>query len=179
MNQDRSEIIILETARLILRQFHYADLETLGVILRHREVMRYSLSGPKSRLETREFIQRCLATYQAQRYGIWAVVLKPARTLIGYSGLIPQMINGRREMEIGYRLAFEQWGNGYATEAASAVRDYALKTLQLPRVISIIEPANTRSWHVAEKIGMTYEQDSVFGGKDVRIYALNRQRAEG
>lgn len=174
MNQDRSEIIIRETARLILRQFHYADLDDLGAILRHREVMRYSLSGPKTRLETREFIQRCLATYLAQRYGIWAVVLKPDRLLIGYSGLIPQMINGRREMEIGYRLAYEHWGNGYATEAAGAVRDYAFTVLQLPRVIAIIEPENTRSWHVAEKIGMAYEQDSVFGGKDVRIYALNR-----
>ena len=68
------------------------------------------------------------------------------------------------EVEIGYRLRRSAWGQGYATEAAQEVRDYAFHTLGMKRLIAIIDPANVASIRVAEKIGMNYEQDVMFEG---------------
>jgi RimJ/RimL family protein N-acetyltransferase len=85
--------------------------------------------------------------------------------VIGYCGLFAfPDINGRPEIEIGYRLERAAWGNGYATEAACAVRDYAFAILQIPRLIALIDPANVASIRVAEKIGMRYEQEVLLPG---------------
>jgi RimJ/RimL family protein N-acetyltransferase len=84
-------------------------------------------------------------------------------------------IAGRPEIELGYRLARLAWGRGYATEAAHAVRDLAFTTLGLKRLIAMIDPANGASIRVAEKIGMQYEKDIVFGGYNHpdRIYSIS------
>ncbi len=68
-------------------------------------------------------------------------------------------IDGVAEFEIGYRLIRSVWGNGYATEAAIAVRDHAFTVLNLTRLVALIEPVNNRSIRVAEKLGMKYEKD--------------------
>ncbi len=161
--------------RLHIRQFHYADLDDFAKILGDPVVMRFSLSGTKSREETRQFIEKCLETYQACDFGIWAVERRKDQRLLGYCGLIPQKVEGERFMELGYRLGVSFWGKGYATEAAEIVRDFAFFRLKLPYLISIIEPENIASWRVAEKIGMRYERDSTFAGKTVRIYSRGKK----
>jgi RimJ/RimL family protein N-acetyltransferase len=81
---------------------------------------------------------------------------------------------GQPETEIGYRLARPYWGRGYATESARAVRDYALNTLRLPRLIAMIDPQNVASIRVVEKLGMHYEKDVMFEGytHPDRVYAI-------
>jgi len=85
--------------------------------------------------------------------------------VIGYCGLFffPD-VNGQSEVELGYRLAKSAWGQGYATESARAVRDYAFATLGLKRLIAMIDPSNLASIKVAQKIGMQYEKDVIFAG---------------
>lgn len=168
-------MIVAKTDRLFIRQFGNADLDEMAKILGDPEVMRFSLSGTKNQAETQQFIEKCLETYQACDFGIWAVERREDQALLGYCGLVPQKVEEERFMELGYRLGVSFWGKGYATEAATIVRDYALFRLKLPYLISIIEGENIASWRVAEKIGMRYERDSTFGGKAVRIYSRGRK----
>ena len=73
-------------------------------------------------------------------------------------------------------LARAHWGQGFATEAARAVRDYAFETLRLPRLVALIDPGNVRSIRVAERIGLRYDRDAMLEGYDHpdRLYSLNR-----
>jgi RimJ/RimL family protein N-acetyltransferase len=78
------------------------------------------------------------------------------------------------ETELGWLLAREHWNHGYATEAALALRDWALDERGLTRLISLINPANLRSIRVAERLGERYERDVEVRGKAIRLYSLER-----
>ncbi|MGF1480775.1 MAG: GNAT family N-acetyltransferase [Cyanophyceae cyanobacterium] len=160
----------METLRLALRYFEEQDLDSLSAILADPEVMQFSAVGPMARAQTQEFLREILASYQQQGYGLYAATHQEQQ-LIGYCGLIRQVVDGNQEIEVGYRLARFYWGKGLATEAATAVRDYGLHQRGFKRLISMIDPNNYRSIRVAEKIGMEYEKDSVFKNIPVRIYS--------
>lgn len=156
----------LNTKRLTLRYFDLSDDKALHeAVFSNPEVMRFG-DGVQSLEWTRAWIQTCQRDYYETRgYGPCAVIERQTRLLIGYCGLFyfPD-VNGQQEVEIGYRLARSAWGQGYATEAAIAVRDYAFTALRIARLISIIDPSNSASIRVAEKIGMQCKQDVMFQG---------------
>jgi RimJ/RimL family protein N-acetyltransferase len=85
---------------------------------------------------------------------------------LGYAGIMPSRPGHPLgpHVEIGWRLMRSAWGQGYATEAARAVRDYAFNTLGLQRLIAMIDPSNLASIRVAKKIGMCYEKDILLEG---------------
>lgn len=167
----------LYTKRLTLRYFDLADDQALHeAVFSDSEVMRFG-DGPQSLEWTRAWIQTCQHDYyESQGYGPYAVIERNSELLIGYCGLFyfPD-VNEQPEIEIGYRLARSAWGQGYATEAAITVRDYAFTTLRIARLISIIDPSNTGSVRVAEKLGMKYEQDVMFEGytHPDHVYVIN------
>lgn len=166
---------IIETDRMILRNFCRSDLGEIAEVLGHPEVMRFSLSGPYSRQQCEKFVQKCIDDYAGRGFGLYAVILKASHKLIGYCGYFVQMIDSIEEVEIGYRLHPDHWNHGLATEAAQAVRDYGFERLGCSRLISIIDPLNLASIRVAEKIGMDYEKNSVFKNTtSVRIYAVRK-----
>jgi RimJ/RimL family protein N-acetyltransferase len=168
-------MIITETERLILREFTIGDLDDMAALFADPEVMRFSL-GTKSREQTERWIRGCQEDYSPERwgFGLWAVVLEQSSDLIGFCGLSRfDDIDGQPEVEVGYRLARRFWGQGLATEAALATRDYAFQTLGLTRLISIIEPANSASVRVAEKTGMTLEKELVKWDRPVSIYVIH------
>ena len=105
------------------------------------------------------------ANYAQRGYGLWAVVLRETDQPIGYCGLtyFPD-INGRPEVEVGYRLARAHWGKGYATEAATAVKDWAFCDRKMERLIALIDPQNVASIRVAEKLGMVHEAEVMLEG---------------
>lgn len=164
--------MITETPRLSLRYFTPDDLDSLTPILADPEVMQYSISGVKTRSDTEEFINRRLSCYQKYNFGLYAIIHKASQQLIGYCGLLVWDFETGEEIEIGYRLARAYWGQGLATEAAIAVRDYAQNQLNINRLICIIEPDNIRSIRVAEKLGMNHEQDTIIKGINVKIYGI-------
>ena len=85
-------------------------------------------------------------------------------------------IGDEAEIELGWTLERAAWGNGFATEAATAVRDWALREVQPRRLISLIHPENVRSIRVAEKIGERYQHDIVMHhGATVQLWALPSQ----
>jgi RimJ/RimL family protein N-acetyltransferase len=128
------------------------------------EVMRFS-DGIQTKEWVHAWLHNCLERYQTWGFGPYAVVEQNGQNVIGYCGLFffPD-IDGQAEVEIGYRLVRSAWGQGYATEAACAVRDYAFAILRMKRLIAMIDPSNLASIRVAEKMGMHYEKDILFEG---------------
>jgi ribosomal-protein-alanine N-acetyltransferase len=168
----------LNTRRLFLRQFEMADLESIyQQVFSDAEVMRFG-NGPQTREWTQGWIETSLENYKVRGFGPYAVMEKDSSKLIGYCGLFffPD-INGQSEIEIGYRLGRSTWGHGYATEAAIAVRDHALQTLHRKRLVALIDPHNTASIRVAQKLGMHYEKDVMLEGytHPDHLYVLNAQ----
>ena len=163
----------ITTKRLILREFCREDLEEIAKILSNQDVMKFALSGPYSFEETKTFLDNCLQRYARRGVGLFAVCLKVDKKVIGYCGYYFQVIDEKEEVEIGYRLDPTYWGQGFATEAAIAVKEYGFRTLGYKRMISIIESENIASIRVAEKNGMKHKKNSILMGKvPVRIYAI-------
>ena len=155
----------LTTDRLLLRNFHILDDEAMYRIFGDADVMRFG-DGVQTREWVKNWIRICLEHYyQRWGFGPYAVVEQSSRNVIGYCGLFyfPD-IGGQPEIEIGYRLASSAWGQGYATEAALSVRDFAFTTLGIKRLIAMIDPSNVASIRVAKKIGMKYEREVMLEG---------------
>ncbi len=154
----------LTTERLLLRHFDLQDAEPIYQVFGDPEVMRFS-DGLKTKEWVQDWLHLCVERYQDWGFGPYAVVKKSSQAVVGYCGLFffPN-IDGQAEIEIGYRLARSAWGQGYATEAGRAVRDYVFGTLGIKRLIAMIDPSNGASIWVAEKIGMKYEKDIMLKG---------------
>ena len=167
----------LTTKRLILRPIQITDADVLHhAIFDDPEVMRFG-DGVQTKEWVRAWIAAQVKEYDERGYGTYAILEKNPNSVIGYCGLFHYPdVNGQAEVEIGYRLARSTWGNGYATEAARAVRDHALTALGMQRLIALIDPSNITSIRVAEKIGMRYEDDVMFEGYSHpdHVYALHR-----
>ncbi len=163
--------MILQTPRLLLREFTENDLDAFALIMADPEVMKFSLSGPQSKEVAKQYLEhRILQHYRAHGFGLWAVVYEGI--LIGFTGLITQEIDGEKKIELGYRFHPKYWGKGLATEACRAIAQYAFTVLKLSEVISIIDPQNIRSLRVAEKVGMTKWKETTFHGFSVGIYRV-------
>lgn len=150
---------LLLTERLGLREIEPSDAASLASVLADPEVMRFS-SGVLGSSDVPAWIDGCRREYGQWGFGLWAVVLRAERQLVGYCGLTRfDDLGDLPEVEVGYRLARASWGRGFATEAATAVRDHAFGRLGLSRLVALVDPANRRSARVAEKLGMRYERD--------------------
>lgn len=164
---------MIETPRLLLRPIEARDLDAFTAIYADPEVIRFIGRGSALTPEAViDLLQRRMTEYERQGYGVLAVVERATGRLIGRCGLVHWEIDGRDELEIGYIFARSAWGKGYATEAATAVRDLALGRLGRRRLISLIRYGNEASARVAEKLGMTHERDVDFQGEVARLFSL-------
>ena len=168
---------MIETERLNLRSLKVTDYTALCVLFEDPEVMKSSIGGAKTSEEVRAWLFREIErSKNGSGIELLAVESKSTATAIGYCGLTQfSDIDGATEIEIGYRLIRKYWGNGYATEAAGAVRDYAFTVLKLDRLVALIEPVNIRSIAVAQKIGMSYEKEILLKEYDHpdHLYSMN------
>lgn len=166
------------TPRLVIRHFSKNDLEDLAALLADPEVMRFSSSGPLTKNQVEGYLRnRLLNSYAQDGFGLYALVHKKDQCFIGYAGLLLQLIDGEKKVELGYRLMPNYWGQGFATEAALAVCNYAFDTLHLEELISIIESKNVRSVNLAKRIGMQYWKSAVFHNLPVDIYSIKKAAA--
>jgi len=145
-----------ETPRLRLRPRTMGDFDACMTLDGDPEVIKYIDVPWTDETSHRKFVKKRLATVYPEGMGYWSVFAKDKPdAYLGWVILMPLDTLGP-EIEIGWRLARAAWGRGYGPEAAAPLLDHGFRTLTLERIIAIIQPENTRSARVAEKIGMRH-----------------------
>jgi len=174
--RSNSNSMILETPRLILRPFVADDLDRLAELMANKDFMRFSM-GQLTREETQErFLDKVIGWDRDGLPSQFAMIMRSTGTLLGYCGFFHHEVDGKMEIEIGYRLDSNFWNRGLVTEAARAVRDHGFRDLKLNYVISLIHPENIPSRRVAEKNGMMLERETIFRGFQVFVFSMTRQQ---
>lgn len=162
---------ILETKRLYLRELTQADKPELMKVLCNPTSMQY-YPHVFSEKEAERWIEWNIENYAKYGHGLWAVVLKENGVFIGDCGITMQDISGEIVPEIGFHIIPEYCRKGYATEAATACRDYAFNTLNYPRIFSYTIDRNIPSLGVAKKLGLKfYKTFEKYGETEVVHYA--------
>jgi ribosomal-protein-alanine N-acetyltransferase len=150
------------------------DLDDLYFIYSHPDLSKYLSNEQPLRLDqTRAAINSITESWQQHNFGVWAVVYKKERKLIGHCGL--KFLENTPEVQIGYLLLKDYWRRGLGTEAAAAVLKYGFEVVKLERIVAIAKPENIASRRVMEKVGMKYEKDAYYYENDVVYYSLSRQ----
>ena len=127
---------------------------------------------PLNKIESDEFFEKIQGRYQSDGFCFWAVIRKTDEIFIGICGLLSQAIDGKNEIEVGYRLSNEFWNQGYGTEAAEGCIRYAKEKLKISSIISLIRPVNKQSIRVAEKNGLKFEKEAIFHELPHFVYRL-------
>jgi RimJ/RimL family protein N-acetyltransferase len=171
--------IILETKRLLLRRQVPADLDDLWALYGDPQITKYIPDAPRSYAEAKEELEWHMNGHpKYPELGLWATIHKETGRFIGRCGLLPWTIEGQLEIEVAYTLAQDYWGQGLATEAARGILNYGFETLNLKRLICLIDPDNLASQRVAEKLGMTLEKkvDGIDGDQlPTLIYSISKK----
>lgn len=144
------------TERLILRRFDRDVLDELARLFERREVWEFPYGRGMTRPETASFLDAQIQHWDDFGFGCWMARLRADESLIGYVGIsipmfLPEILPA---VEVGWRFASSAWGNGYATEGATAALDESFATLGLDSVCSLPQSDNPRSGRVAERLGM-------------------------
>lgn len=154
---------IISTPRLLLRPWRQEDLAPFAALNADPRVLEF-LPKALSRAESDGTALRNADHFAKHGFGKWAVEVVGAAPFIGYVGLTAADFEAHFTpcVEIGWRLAFEHWGRGYATEAARAVFDFAFGPLAIDEIVSFTVPNNLRSRRVMERLGMTHDPTEDF-----------------
>ncbi len=148
---------MIQTERLLLRPWLDSDRAPFAAINRDPDVMR-DLGGPVDGAATDAMIDRQHRVQAEQGHCFWAVERSADARLIGFCGLRSGGHAGTGvadELEIGWRLARDCWGQGYAKEAATASMAWGFANTERARITAWTVPANTASWGLMQRLGMT------------------------
>ena len=177
---DRS-IPEIRTERLLLRGWQECDRGPFAALNADPEVGEF-LGGPISRADSDATQDRFVARWAANGPGLWAVERADTGRFIGFTGLNAPLFEAHftPAVEVGWRLAREAWGHGFATEAARAALEFGFVAVGLDEIVSFTVPANQRSRRVMEKLGMTrdpgddFDHPRVVEGDPLRRHVLYR-----
>lgn len=178
----------LRTTRLILRPWRDADGEPFAAMFEDPAVMEFLLPNT-GRAAIDDFIARIERNFAERGFGLWAVEVPGVAPFIGFIGLWSPNFEAHfmPAVEVGWRLASAHWGKGYATEGAKAALDAGFTQFGLQEIVSFTVPANTRSIHVMQRIGMQrdpagdFDHPRVPDGSPLRrhvLYRIGRARWE-
>jgi RimJ/RimL family protein N-acetyltransferase len=141
----------LETERLTLREWRDYDFDSYATFLADPAVARFLSGEPLSRTDAWRNLAIIVGHWVLRGYGMWAVERKEDGAFVGRVGLWNP--EGWPGLEVGWTLGREFWGHGYATEAARAAMNFAFLTLDVERLLSVIDTRNRASQKVAERLG--------------------------
>jgi RimJ/RimL family protein N-acetyltransferase len=156
--------IVTETERLIVRPWCAGDRDEY-LSSCNTEAVTAHLGGPSSIDEIDAAIERIRSSQERNGFSFWAIERKSDRGFLGYCGLKTTNLPGTPvadDIEIGWRLRADAWGQGYACEAAAAVLAWAWENLDCDRIVSFTIPPNEPSWKLMERIGMSRRPDLDF-----------------
>ena len=156
---------LLRTERLLLRRWTEADRVPLAAINSDAEVMRYRFA-PLSREQSDAMMDEIETCFDQNNFGLWAVERESDGRLLGWTGLAVSNFDAPfcPAIDIGWTLARDAWGYGYATEAATASLDYAFDELELSEVVAHTTSLNGPSQAVMRRLGMTHDPQDDFDG---------------
>jgi RimJ/RimL family protein N-acetyltransferase len=178
------DLIEPATARLLLRQWRSSDRTPFAQLNADPRVTEF-LPSSLTREQSDALADRCESFISERGWGLWAVELKTDGSFIGYVGLsIPTAQSPFSPcVEVGWRLAFDYWGYGFATEAAEEALRVGFEVLELDEIVSFTAVSNRRSRAVMERLRMTesglFEHPSVPVGSAHRECCLFRLRRTG
>ena len=153
---------MIRTERLLLRRWRASDREPFAALNADSRVMEH-MQGLMSRERSDDFLDRIEAHWEEHGWAQWAVEVPGVAPFIGYVGLWPaDYLPGGPAVEVGWRLAAEHWGHGYATEGAREALRFGFIDVGLDEIVSFTVPANERSWRVMERIGMVRDPSGDF-----------------
>lgn len=163
---------ILETERLILRQFSADDTNFILRLLNEPSfIQNIGDRGVRTLDEALGYLVKGpITSYERNGFGLCLVVLKESGASIGMCGLIKH--ETLEDVDIGYAFLPEYWSKGYAVEAAMAVKEYARKMIGLKRLVAITDPENQASIRVLEKIGLRFEKMIRLSEDDIELKLL-------
>ncbi len=178
------KIPMLQTRRLVLRRWTDRDRDSLAVITADAEVMRYRFAT-LSRPESDRLIDDTEESFETNRFGLWAIDRRDDHRLLGFAGFGTSDFGASfcPAVDVGWTLARDAWGFGYATEAACAALDYAFDVVGLDEVVAHTTSANERSRAVMRRLGMTHDPVDDFDapwyadGHPYRRFVLYRMQA--
>lgn len=149
---------VLRTERLVLRGWTDADRPAFAEMNADPRVMEH-FPGLMTREQSDGFVDRIQAQFGERGFSLWAIEVPGVAAFVGFTGLLVPRFEAHftPAVEIGWRLAAEHWGRGYATEAARAAVEFAFGPAGLDALVSFTTPANVRSRRVMERIGMTHD----------------------
>jgi len=165
--------VILETDRLLLREFVEDDAESFFKLNTDPEVMRFVPDKPLLNVEQarQTLIDHPIADYRRYGFGRGACILKSTGEQIGFAGL--KYLDELGEVDVAYRLLPAHWGQGLATEVALASVRYGFADLGLKRIIGLVMPKNIASLRVLEKTGLRYSGTVTLWGHTFSRYVIN------
>lgn len=160
---------IFETKRLIFEKLDDLHFNDLFKLLSNQNVHRFF---PKAlnKVESLEFLKKVKSKYKEDGFSFWAVIQKKDGIFLGICGLLKQVIEGTEEVEVGYRILDDYWGNGYGTEAAGGCIQYGQDVLRKHSIIACIREINKQSIRVAEKNEMVFEKSVIFHDLPHQLY---------
>lgn len=155
----------LHTKRLLLRRWTGADRVPFAVINSDPEVMRYRFA-PLNRQESDDLIDEIETCFDNNGFGLWAVERRHDSRLLGFTGLAVSDFDAPfcPAIDIGWTLARDAWGYGYATEGATASLAFAFGELRLSEVVAHTTSLNEPSQAVMRRLGMTHDPADDFDG---------------
>lgn len=171
---------MLRTERLLLRPFTPDDVDDLAALHAEPTFWWYPLRRSWTRTETEAYLERILERYACGTTAVWAVVVAGTGRLAGSAGLaipdfLPEVLPA---VEVGWRFGREHWGRGYATEAGARWVRYGFEEMGLDEIVSIYEPENERSGAVMERLGFTFERETVHPVQGVRLHVTSLTRRQ-
>ena len=166
--------MIIQTERLILREMTEDDFDALYQVLADSDIMcHYPYAFDETRV--RNWIERNIERYRTFGFGLWAVCLKETGEMIGDCGLTMQLIKGQIKPEIGYHIRDDKQRNGFAKEAAIAVRDWTFNNTPFNIVYSYMKHTNDPSAKTAISYGCR-QVDEFFDDENevTKVFAISR-----
>lgn len=155
----------VSTARLVMREWRDSDRRPYADMNADPEVMRHFPSMLTAQ-QSDEMVERIIAGWERNGFGLWAVERRDSNEFIGFVGLVSPLWQAAFTpcVEVGWRLARQHWGHGFAPEAATAALEWGFTNVDLPRndILSFTTVQNTKSRRVMEKIGMTHAPELDF-----------------
>ena len=175
----------LTTDRLVLREWRDEDREPFAEINADPRVATF-LSRTLDRAASDAFVDRIVAAWESDGYGLWAVERQADGGLLGFVGLAAPSFDAHFTpcVEVGWRFAPAAWGHGYATEGARAALRFGFEELELAEIVSFTVPHNLKSRAVMDRLGMTRDPSEDFDnpnlpeGHPIRPHVLYRLRRD-